>query len=75
MSPDEVRSFREVTMMLRHMNSRITAFQSDVEESMDELKSDVKDAISAKKQLIYVCMATVIGPAMVAAVKYVLTNG
>lgn len=64
MSPDEVRSFREVTLMLRHINAE-----------MAELKQDVQDAISAKKQLIIVCLSTVAGPAVVAALKYVFVSG
>lgn len=64
MSPDEVRSFREVTLMLRHMNGQIV-----------EMRKDVEDAISAKKQLIIVCLSTIAGPAVVAAVKYVFVSG
>lgn len=64
MAPDEIRSFREVALMLRHINGEIA-----------DLKKDVEESISAKKQLVFVCLSTVIGPAVVAAVKYAFTNG
>lgn len=63
MAPDEIRSFREVALVLGHIRSEIA-----------DLKKDVEESVSAKKQLVFVCLSTVIGPAVVTLAKYIVTS-
>lgn len=63
MSPHEVRSFREVAIILAHIRGEI-----------GELRKDVEESVSAKKQLIFVCFTSVIGPTVVALANHYVTG-
>lgn len=60
---EDPKNFREVAIHLRHIRSCV-----------EELRDDIEEFATIKKQIIFLMFSVVVGPAIVAAAKYIFVS-